>query len=169
MLIFILPDCPIGNSYMPELNRLHDGFTSRGVPMLLVHADRTTSGEQARTHTQEYHVKMPVILDRQHHWVKKTGVTIAPEVAVFSPLGELLYRGRINNQYAKLGQRRAVVTEHDLRDCLDAILAGQPSKNPVSAAQFPLSTAQNEVIQFLPVPPCLCVRFFHFTNSDHSR
>jgi hypothetical protein len=48
--------------------------------------------------------------------------------------GELLYRGRIDDGYAALGKKRAVVTEHDLRDALDAIAAGKPVKKAKTKA-----------------------------------
>jgi hypothetical protein len=41
----------------------------------------------------------------------------------------VLYRGRIDNLYADLNQRRAEATEHDLRDALDAIVDGRPIKS----------------------------------------
>ena len=133
-LVFILPDCPIGNSYIPELHRLHKEFSQRGVSMILVHADAETSAERAREHAREYMLQIPVVLDPRHQWVKKAGATVAPEAAVFSRTGELLYRGRIDNQYAGLGKRRAVVTEHDLKSAVEAILAGQPVAQPRTEA-----------------------------------
>jgi hypothetical protein len=61
-----------------------------------------------------------------HQWVKKAGATRSPETVVFSPKGQIVYRGRISDQYVGLGKRRANVTSHDLRDALEALLAGQP-------------------------------------------
>ena len=124
--MFILPDCPICNSYVPELNRLHDAFANRGVTMALVHADPDVTLERAKSHAQEYEIRLPVALDPDHTWVDRAGATTAPEAAIFSTTGEILYRGRIDDQYAGLGKRRTQVTSHDLRDTLEAILAGKP-------------------------------------------
>ena len=44
------------------------------------------------------------------------------------------YRGRIDNFFAAIGKSRRVVTEHDLRDALDAVLAGKP----VAKAETPV-------------------------------
>jgi hypothetical protein len=44
------------------------------------------------------------------------------------------YRGRIDNQYAALGKPRRVVTVHDLRDALDALVAGRPVVHPETEA-----------------------------------
>jgi hypothetical protein len=125
-LVFILPDCPICNAYVPELNRLYREFRSRGAALVLVHADPVTTADVARQHTQEYQIAAPVALDGQHVWVRRAQATTTPEAALFSAAGDLLYRGRINDQYAGLGRRRAVVTSHDLRDALEAVLAGRP-------------------------------------------
>lgn len=126
VVIFVLPDCPIGNSYVPELNRLYQSFSGRGIHLVVVHADTETTLERAREHAREFALAMPVARDAKHAWVRKAGATVAPEAAVFSPQGELVYRGRIDNRYAALGKRRTVVTEHDLNDVLDAIAIGQP-------------------------------------------
>jgi len=133
-LVFILPDCPICNAYIPALNRLHQSLLAGGVQMILVHADAATTADNARQHAREYQIQSPVILDPHHAWVSRAGASTAPEAAVFSPAGELLYRGRIDNQYAGLGKRRATVTSHDLRDALEAVLAGQPIKEPRTEA-----------------------------------
>lgn len=133
-LVFILPDCPICNAYIPELNRLNDDLNKSGVRLILIYADTAVTVEEAAKHAQEYELRMPVALDPNRTWIKQAEATIAPEAAVFSPTGELLYRGRIDNQYAGLGKRRATVTSHDLRDACEAISAGQPVKEPRTEA-----------------------------------
>ncbi len=133
-LVFILPDCPICNSYVPELNRLHQSLSPRGIQLVLVHADNTTTAEQARQHAREYKIAPPIALDPRHTWVKLAAAATAPEAALFSPSGELLYRGRIDNQYAGPGQRRAIVTSRDLLAACEAILAGQPITTPRTPA-----------------------------------
>jgi hypothetical protein len=126
VLIFTLQDCPIANSYVPTLNKLVDEYEPSGVRLLLVHVDPQLTNEAARTHADEYNIKAPVVIDREHAWVQHAGATRSPEAAVFSPAGEMLYLGRIDDRYAGLGKRRTHVSTNDLRDTLDAILAGDP-------------------------------------------
>jgi AhpC/TSA family len=133
-LVFILTDCPIANSYIPALNRLHAAFEPRGVRLFLVHADASVTAEQAREHARQYEIRAPVILDPQHVWVKQAGATRTPEAVVFSPAEEVLYRGRIDDQYVGVGQRRTQVTSHDLEEALSAILAGKPVPQPITEA-----------------------------------
>jgi hypothetical protein len=75
-----------------------------------------------------------VLLDPAHVLVKKTGVTIAPEVAVLAPDGKILYRGRIDDWYIDYGKRRAAPTQRDLRNALDAIVQGKAVPRPTTRA-----------------------------------
>jgi hypothetical protein len=125
-LIFILPDCPIANSFLPEINRLHQQFSKQGVALMVVHADAEITSDKARQHAHEYQIQPPVILDPKHERVEKAGATVSPEAVVFSKEGEIVYRGRINDQYVGLGKRRGAITTHDLKDALEAIVAGKP-------------------------------------------
>jgi hypothetical protein len=129
-LVFILSDCPIANSYAPEFSRLHAEFSARGVAMLLIHADPTLTQAAAGEHAKEYRLTPPIVVDPRQTWVRRAGATVTPEAAVFSPAGELLYRGRIDDRYAGLGKRRSEVTSRDLRDALEAVLAGKPVAQP---------------------------------------
>jgi hypothetical protein len=134
VLLFIVPDCPIANSYVPEINRLHADYASRGVRLFLIQVDSEFSVASAQDHARQYEIKPPVILDRRHDWVWKVGATVTPEAAVLSPQGALLYLGRIDNRYVGLGKRREQVTERDLRDALDAVLADRSVPHPHTQA-----------------------------------
>ncbi len=66
-----------------------------------------------------------MLLDPKRQLVQKTGATLTPEVAVLSTDGELLYRGRINDRFPRIGIQRDKPTKTELRDALEAILAGK--------------------------------------------
>jgi hypothetical protein len=50
---------------------------------------------------------------------------VTPEAVVVTPAGVIKYRGRIDDRYIALGQQRRVVTSHDLRDAIDAVIGGK--------------------------------------------
>jgi hypothetical protein len=133
-LIFVLADCPIANAYAPEINRLCKEYGSRGVRFFLVQVDPDLLGEEASRHAREYGYTCSVVLDARHSLVRRAGATMVPEAAVFSSDGERKYLGRIDDQYVEVGKRRAQVTSRDLRDALDAILAGRTVARPVTKA-----------------------------------
>jgi hypothetical protein len=125
VLIFLLPDCPISNSYAPEIQRICKDYEARKVAVFVVHADPDVTAEAARKHAKAYGLACPVLRDPTHVLVKRTGVSVAPEVAVLAPDGTVCYRGRIDDWYADYGKRRAQPTQRELRDALDAILQGK--------------------------------------------
>lgn len=132
---FITNDCPISNAYAPEIHRICSEYQSKGVACELVYVDPALSDEAAHKHAAQYqHVGYPLVVDRKHEMVKKTGVTITPETAVVDANGKLLYRGRIDNSFVKLGVSRRAPTELDLRDALNASLAGKPVPHPRTKA-----------------------------------
>jgi hypothetical protein len=132
--VFLVPDCPISNSYAPELNRVDSDYGARGVRLFLIQVDPELSIDDAREHARQYQLQPPLVLDKGHMWVRKIGATVTPQAAVLSPAGKVLYLGRIDNRYVGLGKRREQVTVHDLRDALDAVLAGRPITQPRTEA-----------------------------------
>lgn len=125
-MIFVLPDCPIANSYAAEYSRLSSDFASRGIPLIVVYVDPDLTTARMAEHAHQYLLKCPVLLDSASTWAQRAGATKTPEAAVFDLHGELLYRGRIDDRYAAVGKSRAIATTHDLRTALEAILAGKP-------------------------------------------
>ena len=134
VLFFLTTDCPIANQYAPEIQRICNDYSPKGAQCFLVYVDPSTTTAAVRKHLKEYNYTLPAILDSDHKLVKLAGATVSSEVAVFSDTGQLQYRGRINNFYAGLGAPRQRVTQHDLRDALDALRTGRRVLAPSTQA-----------------------------------
>lgn len=132
ILFFVTNDCPISNSYAPEIQRLCGAYTSRGVSCTLVYSDLTLDDAAIRKHHADfgYPATIPAVRDAGHKIAKATGATITPEAVIVDRNGKVLYRGRIDNFWVALGKPRREATEHDLRQVLDQVLAGKPVTNP---------------------------------------
>lgn len=127
--LFVATDCPIANGYAPEIERLHLAYREKGVAFRLVFPDRDLAEDEVRRHLADYGITAPFVIDRDHALVKRAKATTTPEAVLFDRTGGILYRGRIDNRYSDLGDRRGTVTELYLRDALDAVLSGK--KPPV--------------------------------------
>ena len=125
VFVFMLRDCPVSNVYAPELTRIHKEYSAKGVALYLVHPDRDTNAKSAIAHAKEYKLIAPVVLDHDHKLTRLAEAEVTPEAAVFDAQGRLVYRGRIDNLYAGFGKKRFKPTKRDLRDTLDALLAGK--------------------------------------------
>ena len=126
VFFFIMHECPVANGYAPEISRVMTEYGAKGVRCFVVYVESDLVPEKARQHARDYGYKSGALLDPRHLLVKAAGATISPEAAVFSPSGEVLYRGRIDDRVADFGKRRVEPTRRDLRLALDAILAGKP-------------------------------------------
>ena len=134
VFIFIMPDCPVSQGYVPEMNRIADGYAARGIAFFAVQADVTASLATVRAHVAEFGYHFPVLLDPRQQLVRRTGATTTPEAIVITSAGSVLYQGRIDNRIASLGVTRPQATEFDLRNALDAVLAGRPIVHPRTTA-----------------------------------
>jgi peroxiredoxin len=125
VIFFTTTDCPLSNGYVPEMNRVRKDYSGRAVEFYAVQTDTTIAEAEVRRHAREFAFSFPVLLDPQQFLVRLTGATATPEVAVLSRSGKVLYLGRIDNRVEDFDKRRSVVTESDLREALDAVLAGK--------------------------------------------
>ncbi len=125
VLIFVRSDCPISNRYSPELQRLHQLYSGKGVTTFLIYVDPKEPVETIRKHLQEYQIPGTPLRDPEHKMVAFTGVTITPEVAVYNDDNTLVYRGRIDNRYVDFGKALPEATEHDLEQVLRALVNGE--------------------------------------------
>ena len=134
VVFFTTTDCPLSNNYVPEMNRFQKAYTGRGVAFYAVQTDTTIPDAAVRKHARDFGFSFPVLFDSDQFLVRMTGATVTPEVAVLSGDGAVLYLGRIDNRNEDLGKSRTVTTEFDLRDALDAVLAGRSVKRPHTTA-----------------------------------
>lgn len=135
VMIFISVDCPIANSYHPQLQRLARQHASNNIPVFFVHPNRNVTIEQARTHAGNYNIRNPVIVDRHLTITRRVDARVMPEAFVFvRDRRQPVYRGRIDNRYAGYGKKRAVATTHELASALDAVAAGRLPSTPRTKA-----------------------------------
>ena len=134
VLFFITPDCPISQGYVPEMNRLEAAYKPKGVAFFAVQSDLTAADAELRTHVAEYGYRFPALIDPRQVLIRHVNATVTPEAFIMTAAGTVMYQGRIDNRIVSLGQKRPQATEFDLRDALDAVLAGRPVARPRTTA-----------------------------------
>jgi hypothetical protein len=133
VVFFVATDCPISNAYAPEIQRVCRDYASSGVGCSLIYEDVDLSStpsaleQDVRRHVGEFgYGAIPAAIDRTRDIASRARVTVTPSAVVVDRAGEVRYRGRIDNFYAAFGTRRRHVTERNVREALDAVLAGRP-------------------------------------------
>ncbi|MEN8774265.1 MAG: redoxin domain-containing protein [Akkermansiaceae bacterium] len=124
VLFFLTTECPIGNLYSPEINRIVEHYEKQGVTFHAVYAHETAA--EVQKHQRDYKLSLRALLDPEVKLAKLTGATVMPEACVLGKEGKIRYRGRIDDRAVKFGTVRAEPRVRDLRLALDAVLAGNP-------------------------------------------
>ena len=75
-------------------------------------------------HRAGYGIRFPVLFDASGDLATRLGPTHVPEAFVVTSSDALLYRGRIDDQYASVTKRRERATRHDLLAALRAVAVG---------------------------------------------
>jgi hypothetical protein len=135
VLVFVQTDCPISNSYAPEIQRVCKAYESKGVSCSLAYEDVKVDAAAVRKHMRDFgYTAIAATIDTSRAIADRARATITPEAVIVDAKGVIRYRGRIDNFYASLGKPRQHVTEHDLVDALDAVLAGKSVLKPETQA-----------------------------------
>jgi thiol-disulfide isomerase/thioredoxin len=123
VFVFVRTDCPISNRYAPLLHQLQRQFGQAAI-FRLVFPDKNESPDKIRKYWREYGYEISAIRDLDHALAKRTVAKVTPEAAVFNAQGELVYHGRIDNLYERIGQARRAATTHELADAIEAASKG---------------------------------------------
>jgi hypothetical protein len=135
VLIFVAADCPISNGYAPEIQRICHDYRAKGIACSLVYEDMSIDAAQVRAHRDAYGYKdIAAVIDVDRAIARRAKASVTSQAVIVGHDGIVKYRGRIDNQYAALGKPRRVVTVHDVRDALDAVLAGREVARADTAA-----------------------------------
>lgn len=133
--VFLADTCPISQNATPTLRALHAAYAPRGVRFVGVFPALQMRPADVVLFQKQYPLPFPVRLDAGQQLTRRLKARITPEVVVLAPdETTVLYQGRIDDAYARLGQRRTVVQHHELRDALTAIVARQPVPVPRTEA-----------------------------------
>jgi peroxiredoxin len=124
VLVFANTSCPLVQQYFPTLKALYQDYKDQGVQFLAVNVGADDSILTMAAQAVRYDVAFPFVKDSDGECVKALGVRRTPEAVVLDGEKRLCYRGRIDDQY-RLGGTRATPTRHELKEAIDAVLAGR--------------------------------------------
>ena len=147
LLIFVTSDCPISNYYAREIQDICTSNRPKGLACTLVYEDVDFDAARMEAHLEEYGYREPgqlktasttnvvdAVIDGDRAIARRAGATVTPQAVLSAADGRIAYRGRIDNRYEAFGKPRRVVTRHDLREAIDAVLAGRPVRTPETPA-----------------------------------
>jgi thiol-disulfide isomerase/thioredoxin len=129
VLIFLSTECPICNRYAPEIQRLALTFRAKGIEFFTVYPNEEDTPARVAQHVRDYAYTTIPLLDPAHQLVRHTQATVTPEAIVLTTGGPIVYKGRIDDRFPRLGVEKPEPTQLDLRDALNQIVETRPVSN----------------------------------------
>jgi peroxiredoxin len=127
VVIFDATKCPYAIGYKGRVAAMGKEYGAKGVSFVTINSNKTEPAAEVAADAKKNGFSFPVLKDEGNRVADLYAAKKTPEVYVLSPAGTLLYHGRIDETH----EDPKNVKSPDLRNALDAILAG----NPVPAAE----------------------------------
>ncbi len=129
VLAFLGIECPLAETYAPRLAELARDLGKRGVTFFGIDANQQDGPVAIGRFAEKHGLPFPILKDVGNGLADRLGAERTPEVFVLDASRAIVYRGRIDDQYA-IGIHRSSSTRHDLVNALDAVLGGRPVATP---------------------------------------
>jgi len=135
LVMFICNHCPYVMHILPELGRLDRDYSARGLQILAINSNDVTSyPDDHPTHMRSLAARegwsFPYLYDESQSVARVFDAACTPDFFLFDGTHRLVYRGQLDDSRPR---NRAPVNGKDLRQAIDAVLAGQV----VSSVQRP--------------------------------
>lgn len=135
VVIFMCNHCPYVKHVAPELVRIAKDYEGRGVSFVGISSNDAAaypddSPEKMKLEAEQQGYTFSYLYDPTQEVAKAYRAACTPDFFVFDSDQKLAYRGQMDDSRPKTDRP---LTGKDLRDALDAIIAG----NPVSSTQRP--------------------------------
>lgn len=122
VVIFDATKCPYAIGYKGRVAEMGKEYAGKGVAFVTINSNKTEPAAEVAEDAKKNGFAFPVLKDEGNKVADLYGAKKTPEVYVLSPAGTLLYHGRIDETH----EDPKNVKSPDLRNALDAILAGKP-------------------------------------------
>lgn len=122
--LFLLHDCVICQAYAPIIQKLYEDNQSK-FNFVAIYPHFVSKKEDIESFQNEYGLSLPYKTDYYKQLSNKFSVSVTPTAVVVDNLsGQILYHGRIDDEFVSIGVRRSVVHNEDLRNALIALKSG---------------------------------------------
>jgi peroxiredoxin len=121
-VVFVATKCPVSNAYNARMAVLGKEYAAKGIPLVGINSNKTEPAAEVKEHAEKHGFTFPVLKDERNKVADAYGASHTPEIFVLDPKGNLIYHGRIDESQDDPKN----VKSPDLRNALDAFLAGKP-------------------------------------------
>ena len=124
VVCFLGTECPLVMLYSLRLSQMANEFRDRQVRFVGINSNRQDTEEDIRHYLEQHQLTFPLLRDPANKVADAYGATRTPEVFLLDSKLQLVYQGRIDDQYEP-GINRTAATRDDLRIAIEETLANK--------------------------------------------
>jgi len=121
LILFVATQCPYSNAYNARMQKLAEDYRARGVNVVGINSNSTEPAAEVKQHAADNGLNFTILKDPGNQIADRYDAQVTPEAYLLDASGKLVYHGRIDN--SRTGY---LITSTDLRDAIEATLAGKP-------------------------------------------
>jgi peroxiredoxin len=121
VLIFVAVQCPVSNAYNARMEKLAQDYKAKDINVVGINSNVSESAADVKAHAAGNHLTFPILKDPGNKIADTLGATKTPEAYFLDAANKLQYHGRLDNS-----RDDSQITSSELRDALEATLAGKP-------------------------------------------
>lgn len=124
--VFLHEACVISQYYTLPLRQMHEEYANENLQFVGLFPNASSQVDKIQAFKESYKIPFALQIDEEQVKTEAFGATITPEVVVYNETqAEIMYQGRIDDAYARVGQRKRVTNTSELKDVLEAIANNQ--------------------------------------------
>jgi len=127
--IFLHEECVISQYYTLPLKELHTQYANDSIQFIGLFPNFSSKKKNIQAFKEKYQIPFSLKTDYFKTKTKLLNATVTPEVVIYNENKKtILYQGRVDNTYFRVGKKRTITTSSELMDALEAIVHHQPIK-----------------------------------------
>ncbi len=150
---FLGVECPVARFYAARIDELAKRYQDKNVQFVGINSNLQDSTADLKRFARELGLHFRHVKDSDQSIARAFGATRTAEVVVTDRQQQILYRGRIDDQYSP-GVKRSVSSRNELEDAITSLLDG---KSPATSRTEPvgcLITFDKRVVESSSVTFC---------------
>jgi len=117
LFIFLSPECPLSQNYLPLFNSLSETYKNE-VSFYGIIPGKAYSGKVIREFASQYKTQFSLLVDSAKTLTGYLHATTTPEVILLDEKNVLVYKGAVDDLLTELGKRRVKVTNEYLKNAI---------------------------------------------------
>jgi len=140
VIVMLSPECPLCRNYISVINQLK--LNNKQIQFYGIFPGSSYAVKEIADFQKDYKVAFKLFIDPQKVLTKYLNATTTPECILLNKMGNIVYRGQIDNWAVSLGSQRKLITEKYLANAIDELLS---NKNIAIKQTTPIGCMINDI------------------------